>query len=339
MADVFISYKKEDRAVAERVAHFLNEIGLSVFWDHAIVAGEGWDDRIEQELDLSRSVIVLWTALSRESRWVRNEARRGLERQVLIPVLAEDVRLPLEFADVQCENLIGWNGELVHRGWMRVVERIGRLSGREDLSLAAQLVGEPTISAFRKVVIRSSAKDAAVRVPHDDGQTVDGATDAPAEPVAAPGAPAAQPAPSAPAPLVTSIEEDELAIHGFTSTSLVEKLRDLGYRAEVETLSSGSEIVKLKMSGVNVVVSLYPKNAERKTSIQFYCGFKKSGDTTADKVNEFNKRYRFAKCYLDAEGDPVMEMDCFVNGVSDECFKEFVDMYETQLSSFRADVV
>ena len=48
MADIFISYSKQDKALAEQLAGLLQEIGFSVWWDADLVPAE------DQTADRSR---------------------------------------------------------------------------------------------------------------------------------------------------------------------------------------------------------------------------------------------------------------------------------------------
>jgi hypothetical protein len=105
MSDVFISYKREDRAIAARLAKVFADAGLSVFFDASIPVGDMWDETIEAELNAARAVVVLWSAYSVESRWVRLEARRALERRTLLPALVQDCAIPLEFSDIQSADI------------------------------------------------------------------------------------------------------------------------------------------------------------------------------------------------------------------------------------------
>lgn len=110
MADVFLSYANEDAEHARALAEALVGEGLSVWWDHHIPPGKTWADVIEQEIANARCVIVLWTPVSVQSQWVRSEAREGLTRHVLVPVIGEEgVRLPLEFRHVQAAYLHDWD--------------------------------------------------------------------------------------------------------------------------------------------------------------------------------------------------------------------------------------
>lgn len=44
-------------------------------------------------------------------------------------------------------------------------------------------------------------------------------------------------------------------------------------------------------------------------TLQYYVGFSDAKDTTLERINQWNKEKRFARCYRDDEGDPVIEMD------------------------------
>ncbi|MGH2822429.1 MAG: toll/interleukin-1 receptor domain-containing protein, partial [Thermoleophilaceae bacterium] len=97
MTHVFISYAREDRARAKRLAEALVARGLSVWWDREILAGQAFDDVIEAELERAKSVIVLWSKHSVVSDWVKGEATEARERGVLVPALIDAVKPPLEF--------------------------------------------------------------------------------------------------------------------------------------------------------------------------------------------------------------------------------------------------
>ena len=111
MPDVFLSYAREDRERARQLAEALQDRGWSVWWDRKIVAGEKFDRTIEQQLEAASSVVVLWSAHSINSEWVRNEAGLASEREVLVPALIENVKQPLEFRRRQAADLTRWTGD------------------------------------------------------------------------------------------------------------------------------------------------------------------------------------------------------------------------------------
>ncbi len=108
MTDIFLSYASGDR---ERVAPLVETFeaqGWSVWWDRHIVPGTSFDDMIEQALTQSACVVVVWTEESASSDWVRREALFGLDKDILIPVLLDDVEMPFAFRRTQAARLIGW---------------------------------------------------------------------------------------------------------------------------------------------------------------------------------------------------------------------------------------
>ena len=68
MADVFISYAREDAASARRFARGFESSGLSVWWDDALRSGEAFDESIERALREASAVVVLWSPNSVASR-------------------------------------------------------------------------------------------------------------------------------------------------------------------------------------------------------------------------------------------------------------------------------
>jgi hypothetical protein len=124
MADVFLSYAREDTARAEQVANGLEAAGLDVFWDNEIPPGTTWADYIEQKLGVCKALIVLWSEHSTKSQWVREEARLGRDKGVLIPVMIDASQPPFGFGEVQAANLANWNGEADHPHWRRFVDAV-----------------------------------------------------------------------------------------------------------------------------------------------------------------------------------------------------------------------
>jgi TPR repeat protein len=114
VADIFLSYAREDLAWASRLATALAGCGWSVFWDRRIPIGRSFDQVIEKELDAARCVIVLWSPHAIASHWVRAEAREGARREILHPVWVADVKVPLEFRALQSARLVDWQPGVQH---------------------------------------------------------------------------------------------------------------------------------------------------------------------------------------------------------------------------------
>jgi TolB-like protein len=130
VTDIFLSYASGDR---ERVAPLVETFeaqGWSVWWDRHIVPGTSFDDMIEQALTQSACIVVVWTEESASSDWVRREALFGLDKDILIPVLLDDVEMPFAFRRTQAAKLIGWTSEDQTGGGLEdLLQGIGQVLG------------------------------------------------------------------------------------------------------------------------------------------------------------------------------------------------------------------
>ncbi len=111
MSDIFISYAKEDKEKAGLLAKVFEQQGWAVWWDPKIPSGKSWPDVIEEALSITKCVVALWSKTSRESKWVKKEARYADQRSILIPVLIENVEVPFEFDHLQAALLFDWKGQ------------------------------------------------------------------------------------------------------------------------------------------------------------------------------------------------------------------------------------
>ncbi len=108
MANIFVSYAREDRARVEPFVTLLNDQGWSVWWDRALVPGHTFENRIDEEIQEAECVVVFWSKFSVKSDWVVAEAHEGMDRGILIPVLLDEVRVPLVFRRKQSAFLVDW---------------------------------------------------------------------------------------------------------------------------------------------------------------------------------------------------------------------------------------
>lgn len=127
--EIFISYARDDRLQAQRLAEALEAQGWSVWWDRIIPAGRTFDDVIEEAIDSARCVIVLWSKASVGSRWVRTEAGEGAAREVLVPILIEETKIPLAFRRIQTADLTRWDGNKADQSFRRLTADIAELIG------------------------------------------------------------------------------------------------------------------------------------------------------------------------------------------------------------------
>lgn len=108
MAGLFISYARADEPVAQRLATALRERGHDVWWDRRLEGGVEYSRAIEQALDASDKVIVLWSQRSVESPWVRDEAAAGRDAGKLVPLSVDGASPPLGFRQFHTIDLKEW---------------------------------------------------------------------------------------------------------------------------------------------------------------------------------------------------------------------------------------
>jgi hypothetical protein len=131
MADLFISYKREDRRVAERLSIALEQLGFDVWWDFELLSGDGFRKIIERVIDECSTTIVLWSELSRESTFVVDEATYSREQNKLCPARIDDCRLPLGFGGDHVVDLRGWEGEMGHDGLQGLIRAVEAKTGKK----------------------------------------------------------------------------------------------------------------------------------------------------------------------------------------------------------------
>ncbi len=138
MADVFLSYKREERAAVETIASRLRNLGLTVWFDASLRAGETFNAEIDREARAANVVLVCWSPAARQSEWVNAEAMIGFEHKKLAACYVagpDGFSAPTPFNANHAEDLRAWltAPTETHPGWKSVLRRIGRLCGRTDI--------------------------------------------------------------------------------------------------------------------------------------------------------------------------------------------------------------
>lgn len=165
MADIFLSYAREDRDTAAALVATLTDCGWSVFWDHHIPTGKSFDRVIEEQLDAATCVIVMWSRHAVASDWVRAEAREGARREILRPVQIDGATLPLEFRHLQTVNLSDWRRGTPHAECDRLLADLAASIGRgtvPELSPSRVAMRSPGLPIYRRGSIQALVAAAAV---------------------------------------------------------------------------------------------------------------------------------------------------------------------------------
>ncbi len=107
---LFLSYSRGDLDRARPVIALLDGAGFDVWWDGRLEGGENYLQTTEAALEGAAAVVVLWSATSVASHWVRDEAQRGRERGCLVPLTIDGTMAPLGFRQFQLLDISGWDG-------------------------------------------------------------------------------------------------------------------------------------------------------------------------------------------------------------------------------------
>ena len=130
---VFLSYKSEDRQIVAHLVRALEENNFDVWWDQDIQAGDRWDQRIAQQLQQAECVVVVWSENSVQSRWVRDEAQFGAERQILVPISIDGTGPPLGFRSFQSTPLTSADGSFQEARLAQIIDGIKTKIGRSGI--------------------------------------------------------------------------------------------------------------------------------------------------------------------------------------------------------------
>ena len=161
MADIFISYASENRERARGLAQALGARGWSVWWDREIPLGKSFDEVIEKALGEAKCVIVLWSAVSIASEWVRNEASEAKRRGILIPAFIERVDAPLAFRLLNGADLRAWHAGATDAEFDRLVDRVTELLGQPAATTAVQK--DPPPDQIKRAFVTQFFKSRLVR--------------------------------------------------------------------------------------------------------------------------------------------------------------------------------
>lgn len=109
MSDIFISYAHEDYELAKLLASVFESNGWSVWWDRKLKSGDSFDNVIQQQMNLAKCVIVIWSKDSVQSQYVRAEASYANDIQKFTPITIE-VDPPFPFQNIHTMAFGDWDG-------------------------------------------------------------------------------------------------------------------------------------------------------------------------------------------------------------------------------------
>lgn len=120
--------------------------------------------------------------------------------------------------------------------------------------------------------------------------------------------------------------------------SLVGVLQAAGYSAKLEKDGSGDPMITSAVNGHPFRVIFYGCTANRDcATITFAAGYDKKSETPLATINEWNRKNRFGRAYLDVEGDPILGMDINLDdgGMSAALFTDNLQFWTAVTGAFQ----
>lgn len=142
---VFISHASHDNEAGRRVTEILEGAGIKCWFSSRpadLEPGKEWDDNIVAALDQSDAVLLLFSAASNASKWVKRELAMASSRSLVIyPIRIEDVRptggmeaylISVQWTDVFDDDFEAWlapiitklGGRVAPKGSLAAIERV-----------------------------------------------------------------------------------------------------------------------------------------------------------------------------------------------------------------------
>jgi hypothetical protein len=150
MPDVFISYARPDRPIAEALAADFMGRSQTVWWDADLYAGDNFHHEITKALDSCTAVVVVWSAHAAKSIWVCAEAMRAIRHNKLVATRLPEVaidELPLPFD--QFSMALVTDRDAIYRSVDRILRPPERIEMRVDIREMDPALGGYSASAKR----------------------------------------------------------------------------------------------------------------------------------------------------------------------------------------------
>lgn len=124
---IFLSYKREDAAEADKFRAALEESGFEVWFDENLQCGQKWAKVLDTKLREAACIVVLWSEKANASPWVKHEASHAMAGEVYAPCRIELTVIDPPFNQVQATDMLDWNGNLEHPGFRDFINRVDSL--------------------------------------------------------------------------------------------------------------------------------------------------------------------------------------------------------------------
>lgn len=114
-------------------------------------------------------------------------------------------------------------------------------------------------------------------------------------------------------------------------------MQDRGLPVAAEVHPDGTPELHSSMDGMRFRILFYGCDGSLCETLQFTTGFDLRQPLPLARVNDWNRERRFGKAFVDAEGDPFVEMDVnlYGEGIGRRTFDDTLDLWRQVLRDFR----
>ena len=125
---------------------------------------------------------------------------------------------------------------------------------------------------------------------------------------------------------------------GVTAAEVAEVLKERGYRAEIGKDGHGDPQITSAAEGKTFLVVFFSCRDARCAAYQFSAGFDVDASPGLVKANEWNRKFRFGRLFLDEEDDPILQMDVDAErGHTTEAIDNNLDTWVSILARFKRE--
>lgn len=161
MADVFLSYKREEREKVTALAAILKRVGLDVWFDPELAPGDAYARVINDQLNTALAIVVCWSKNAVDSDWVQAEAHKAHARGIYVSAKLEACDPPVPFNAFQDADLATWSGDFEHEGLAGLIAKLEALTKR------------PIRAAYEKLATAEAAEIEDIIARQDGGEAPD----------------------------------------------------------------------------------------------------------------------------------------------------------------------
>lgn len=120
-------------------------------------------------------------------------------------------------------------------------------------------------------------------------------------------------------------------------------LKEVGWTAEISA-ANGKPYIKSATTKGYTFLMFFAGCTSGSTgckTVQLYAGFSPKQKPTMQQINDHAKNNRWGRCYIDKDGDPVIEMDIDLEqgGMSEALFKDNLEYWDAAVNMFAGEVM